>query len=217
MRKFLLTCIALLTGYATADVGDVTLWDPAAGRTAELYQVALQAKAIQEELGAVVFIGTDQDGHMHYANVLDTWESWGKYQATLATNADWQALVSKFEADPPAEQVATFHVNNPIVAESNNVSMVFSWDVLPGRTPAMVALAQEAVGIHAKLGASAGINIDDLGDVHYEMTFDSWEAWGKFTTAVQNSEEWAAFITRANQDPVAELVKVYRINTYTGE
>jgi hypothetical protein len=217
MKKFLLTCAVLVSGYATADVGSGTLWDPAAARTDELYQVATQAKAIQEKLGAEVSIATDQDGNMHFFAAFDNWESWGKFQAKLAANADWQALVAKFEADPPAVQGQTFYINTPVVAKPNNVSVVFAWDVQPGRTPDMIANAQEAAGIHAKLGASAGINIDDLGDLYYELTFDSWEAWGKYTTAVQSSEEWAAFIAKVSQDPVAELVKVYRLDTFNGE
>jgi len=217
VKKFLLTCAVLVSGYATADVGSGTLWDPVAGRTDELYEVATQAKAIQEKLGANVSIATDQDGNMHFFSVFDNWESWGKFQAKLAANADWQALVAKFEADPPAEQGETFHINMPVVAKPNNVSVVFVWFVQPGRNADMIANAQEAVGIDAKLGASAGISIDDLGDLYYELTFDSWEAWGKYATAVQSSEEWAAFIAKVSQDPAAELMKVYRLNTYTGE
>jgi hypothetical protein len=53
--------------------------------------------------------------------------------------------------------------------------------------------------------------------LYYELTFDSWEAWGKFETAVQSSEEWAAFIAKVSQEPAAELMKVYRLDTYTGE
>ena len=74
--------------YATADVGSGTLWDPVAGRTDELYEVATQAKAIQEKLGANVSIATDQDGKMHFFSAFDNWESWGKFQAKLAANAD---------------------------------------------------------------------------------------------------------------------------------
>jgi hypothetical protein len=217
MKKLLIACIAMVSGYATADVGDVRLWDPAPGRAAELYQAATTAKAIHEKLGASVTIATDQDGNMHYANVFDNWESWGKFQAALAVSADWQAFFTSFGMNPPGELVATFFVNNPVVAKANNVSVVFSWDVLPGRTADMVALSQEAAAIHAKLGASAGINIDDIGNVHYELTFDSWEAWGKYTVALQNSKEWAAFIAEASQDPIAELVKVYRLDSYAGE
>jgi hypothetical protein len=75
-----------------------------------------------------------------------------------------------------------------------------------------VALSEEARKIHERLGASIGINIDELGDVHYEMTFANWEAWGNFQMRVAADEEWNQFWTRANQEPMAELLRVWRIN-----
>ena len=69
----------------------------------------------------------------------------------------------------------------------------------------------------ARLGASAGINIDDIGNVHYEMTFDSWEAWGKYVAVQATDKEWNEFLARANQNPMADLVKVWRLDSLPGQ
>ena len=212
MKKFFMAALALLSGYAQAEVADVGIWEPYAGRVADLRDVAMEARTISQKLGLEVFIGLDQSNNLHYANTADSWESWAKQQAMLAASAEWQAFIAKFEADPSGKQVNTFHVFSPVVAETKAVSIVYSWDVFQGRTNEFLTSAQEAAAIQTKLGASVGMHIDDLGDVHYEVTFDSWEAWARWDTAMANSEEWGTFWSATNEDPSGELVKVYRVN-----
>ncbi len=214
MKRLVIGCLAWCATSVFADVAEVRLWDPLPGRGAETMAAAVEAKAIQEKLGAEVQIGNDQHGNMHYSLIFEDWEAWGKFQAAMDDSKEWAEWFQKFAADPPAQPAGVFHVNNPVVAEPNKVSLVYSWDVMPGQGAQMMANAQEAVGLHSKMGASAGINVDQLGNVHYELTFDSWAAWGRFTKAVQASEEWGAFIQRASQEPAAELVQVYMIERY---
>jgi hypothetical protein len=211
--KKLIIGIALLVGTAAqAEVADVGLWEAYPGRGAELMAVAQEARAIQAKLGMDIYIGVDQRGLLHFAAGADTWENWGKAQAALAQHAEMQALIEKFQADPPARQVESFHVFTPMAAEVRGVSVVYSWDVLPGRTQDFLESAQQAAAIQSKLGASVGMHIDDLGDVHYEVTFDSWAAWGRYDAALAASEEWNAFFSDAMENPTGTLVKVYRVD-----
>ena len=90
--------------------------------------------------------------------------------------------------------------------------MVFSWDVQQGQTENFVALCLESQKIHERLGASAGVNIDEIGNVHYELSFENWAAYGEFSEKLAVDAEWQAFFSNANADPVAELVKVWRLN-----
>ena len=212
MKKLLIAALALLSGYAQAEVADVNIWEPYPGRAADLRDAAQEARSISQKLGIEVYVGLDQRGNLHYGNTADSWETWAKQQAALAESADWQAFVTKYESDPSGKLVESFNIFSPMVAETKAVSVVFSWDVYPGKTDEFLTSAQEAAAIQTKLGASVGMHIDDLGDVHYEVTFDSWGAWARWDTAMANSEEWAAFWTAAGEDPTGELRTVYRVN-----
>ena len=66
--------------------------------------------------------------------------------------------------------------------------------------------------IHERLGASVGVNVDELADVHYELSFENWEAYGKFSENLAVDSEWQEFFSGANAEPVAELTKVWRLN-----
>lgn len=199
-------------GYVRAEVADVAIWEPYPGRSAELFATAQEGRAILSELGFGIFVGVDQWGNLHFASGADTWEEWGKLQTKGAQSAEWQAFVQSFLSDPSAKQVGSFHIDSPLSAESRGVSIVYSWDVQPGKTAQFLESAEQAAAIHTKLGASVGIHVDDLGDVHYEMTFDDWAAWGRFSAAQAASEEWNAFFSSVMDSPTGELVRVYRID-----
>lgn len=208
------TALLLLLSCAAgswADVGVVRIFDPQPGRANDLYAAGAKAEAIQEKLGAIVDVWIDQTGSMHHVMSFANWEAWATFGTALEASNEWTAFIQGFAGNPPGTPDGVIFLNTPVVAVSKPVALVYSWNVMPGKTGAFIANAQEAAAIHQKLGASVGINIDDLGDVHYEMQFDSWAAWAKYTTAIQQSKEWEAFITKANQNPMAELVNVLRL------
>ena len=103
-------------------------------------------------------------------------------------------------------------INQITVAESQPASVIYSWDVHQGKTQDFVALSQTSKTMHERMGASIGILVDELGDVHYEMTFPSWEAWGKFQEKAASNKEWQAFYAKTLMDPTANLIKVWRLN-----
>ena len=210
MKKSLILLLTVFSTSILADVAQVNIWKAHPGRMADMFDSAMAAKAIHEKLGATVSIATDQNLNLHYVTIFDTWEDWGQFSGEMANSAEWDEYWTKALSNPAAELVETLHVNNPDPAEPKPVAIIYRWDVNPGKTQEMIARATEAIGIHNALGASASVNIDDIGNVHYEMTFDSWAAWGKFSAASQESEAWANFQAKYSQ-PIAELVKVYRL------
>lgn len=212
MKRITIFLIALLSGGAWADVAVVNIWEALPGKSSQLFQNGMEAKAIHEKLGATVSIAADQDGNMHYAVAFDSWEALGKFQDAGATSEEWQTFWQRVSMEPTAELLRSYLINNPVVAKAQAVSMVYSWDVEQGKTAAFVARSEEARKIHERLGASIGINIDELGDVHYEMTFASWSAWGEFQSRAATDEEWNQFYANALQEPLAELIKVWRID-----
>ena len=208
------TLFLLLTAFSTsilADVAQVNIWKAYPGRMADMFDSAMKAKAIHEKNGATVSIATDQHLNMHYVAIFDTWEDWGKFSGKMLNNPEWDEYWTQALANPAAELIETLHVDNPNPSEAKAVAIIYLWDVDPGKTQEMIARATEAIGIHNALGASASINIDDIGNLHYEMSFDSWAAWGKFSAASQESEAWAEFQAKYSQ-PIARLAKVYRLN-----
>jgi len=217
MRKAIVLCLALLSTYGWSDVAQVNVWSPYPGKGAETYQNAMQAKVIHEKLGASVTISQDQDLNILYVVVFKDWSDYGKFFDAMNSSQEWQVFWQKISAEGAAELIQTFTLNNPVVAEAKPVSMVYSWDVDAGRTPDFISVCEGAMPIHKRLGASPGINIDELGDVHYELTFDSWEAWGNFAMKSATDEEWNAYFAKANENPIATLTKVWRLNVMQQE
>ncbi len=213
MRNAIVVCLALFAAQAWSDVAQVNIWAPYPGKAAQMYQNAAEAKAIHEKHGATVTIAQDQDLNMHYVVSFKDWIQYGKFSDAMAASEEWQAFWQRISSDSAADLTQTFMINNPVVATPKPVSMVFSWDVDAGRTADFISICEGAMPIHKRLGASPGINIDELGNVHYELTFDSWEAWGNYTTKAATDAEWSAYVAKHSENPVATLSKVWRINT----
>lgn len=219
-RLVVFVAAAMWAVCAWASVSEVRLFEPAPGRSAEMMKAAVDARAIQEKLGATVFIGVSQTGTLHYVATFPDWGAWAAFATKMATSKEWTAFMQKYDvADPNSKPGGVFYVDTPVVAKTLPVTVVYSWDInykVPGAFDTFMASAQQSVAIHSKLGASPGINIDQLGNVHYELAFDSWASWAKFSAALQKDADWAALMKQANATPTAELVNVYMIDTYTG-
>jgi hypothetical protein len=217
VKRLLAVIAAACTLSATADVAEVRQWQPAPGRAAEMVQAAEEARAIHTKLGATVWIGVDQNGILHYATSFKDWSAWAAFITAANASAEWQSFWQKYSvANPNSTNIATFHLNVPVAAKTQAVTMVYSWDVryeVPGAFDTFMATAQKSIALHTALGASAGVNVDEIGNVHYELSFESWAAWAKFSAALDASQEWADLLKDAYQNPTAELVKVYMIDT----
>jgi hypothetical protein len=202
-----------------ASVSEVRVFKPANGRYVEMMQEGAEAKAIQEKLGATVFIGSDQNGNLQYVLTFADWGAWAAFGAKLSKSKEWAAFIKKVDvANPASTQAQVFYLDTPVVAKTLPVTVVYSWDIdykVPNAFDSFMATAQQAVAIHTRLGASPGINVDQLGNVHYETAFDSWASWAKFSAALEKDAEWIALNKKAGETPTAELVGVLMIETYT--
>jgi hypothetical protein len=216
MKKVIVFVAAMWAFGAWASVSQVFEYKPNPGQDTAMYKAALEARAIQQPLGATVFIGTDlTTGNVQYVLTFADWSAWAAFGPKLQASKDWAAWVAKYNVpNPTSTPVGSVFVDTPVVAKTQPVGMVFSWKILPGKFDAFMAIAQKAVAIHNALGASAGINIDDVGNVHYELTFDSWASWAKFNTSLQKSPEWTALMKDANATPTGELMRVSRVEEF---
>ena len=59
-------------------------------------------------------------------------------------NEEWQSFWQRAGEDASAAIRGTFMMNVPVVAKSQQVHMVFSWDVQQGQTPSFLALCQQS-------------------------------------------------------------------------
>ena len=55
--------------------------------------------------------------------------------------------------------------------------------------------------------ADIAINVDQLNRMHFIVSFDSWEAWAKFSDTP--NEEFQQFMATQGQNPNGTLSKVY--------
>ena len=213
MKKVgLVVSLMIFCSHLQADVALANIWSAVPGNGPQLFRNGMEAKAIHEKMGAAVSIAADQDGDMHYVVSFPDWAVWGMFQDAAASNEAWQSFWQRVNKVATAEISATYMVNMVTVAESQPASLVYSWDVDQGKTSDFVALSQKSKTMHERMGASIGIHVDELGDVHYLMTFPSWEAWGNFQAKAATDDEWQTFYAETGKNPVASLIKVWRLN-----
>lgn len=87
-------------------VYQVFIFEPVMGRGNDLFQSAMQAKAIHEKAGASVSINIDQLRKLHYVMSYDSWDDWAKMQDT--PNPDFQAFMKKQGEDPKGKLVKVY-------------------------------------------------------------------------------------------------------------
>jgi len=87
-------------------VYQVFIFEPVMGRGSDLFQSAMQAKAIHEKAGASVSINIDQLRKLHYVMSYDSWDDWAKMQDT--PNPDFQAFMKKQGEDPKGKLVKVY-------------------------------------------------------------------------------------------------------------
>ena len=92
-----------------------------------------------------------------------------------------------------------------------DVLVVNIWDPMPGKGAATVQNSLEARKIHESMGAQALVAADQMGRVHYGLTFDDWAAWAAFGEKLEASKEWQTFWSRVSQSPSAELQDQYML------
>ena len=113
----------------------------------------------------------------------------------MTADEDMQAFVRGYSA-PSAVQLDSFMLNQPLPGEPGNVYNVFIWESYEGRSADMMTKAMDAA-IHQADGVSIAINVDQLGRLHYVMSFDSWADWGKLQDAP--STKWTDFVGNSSE------------------
>ena len=217
MKKLIVFLAAMWALGAWAGVTEVRMFEATPGHGADLMKAAVEARAIQQKLGATPFIGTDQMGRMHYVLQFPDWAAWAVFEDKLRASKDWAAFLAKYDLPQPiSKQLAVSYLNSPVVAKTMPVTLVTAFKVNPGKTEAFVAEGQEYVALHTKLGASPGISIDPLGNVVYVLAFDSFASEAKFLAASQASKEQAALDKKTNENPMGQAVDFYLVEQYTG-
>ena len=207
MNKILLTIILLLPALTVAQVTQVTLWEPLPGKSDEMMATAAQGVAISKKLGLQPALALDTHGRLHYITTFEDWESWGEFQAKAAADPEMQAFVSGYTRNPSATQLESFMLDEPLSGVPGSVYHVFVWQPYEGRTSELFAKANEASKIHSKAGAGVAINMDQLGRMHYVMSFENWSEWGKFQD--NPTSDWANFWSAFLENPPGKVIETY--------
>lgn len=207
MKSILVAVLLLAPPAALADVLEVTIWAPAAGKAPLTFEYGEDARRIQERLGANVTIAADLRNRMHVVQSFENWTEWAKFGDKLQKDDAWSDFIDRINAEPSAELESQYLLNVVSAGAPGNVYQVFVWQPELGRTNDLIQNALKAETIHEKAGADVAINMDQLGRMHYVVSFESWEAWGKFQDTP--NEEFDRFMSEASQDPTGRLVNVY--------
>ena len=101
-----------------------------------------------------------------------------------------QQFVAAYTNSPSATQVESFMLDEPLSGVPGAVYNVFVWQPYEGRMAELFAQAAKASAIHKKAGAGIAINRDQLGRMHYVMSFDDWADMAAFGDKVAASEEF---------------------------
>jgi len=210
MKIKLLFLLTLVAGFASADVLEVRLWKAIPGNSAQLTQHASEARSIQLKLGGQVVVATDRQGRLHYATAHKNWVEWAAFQEKLQASDEWTDFAQKIGTAPAATLEAHYLANQVAPMLPSKVYQVFVWEAYPGRNAEMIEAASTAQPLHEKLGASVGINLDQMGRMHYLMSFDTWADWARFQDAGP-SDEVASFFAEFNSNPPAKLVDVFSV------
>ena len=174
-----------------------------------MYEHAQEAAKIHTSLGGQVSIASDVEGRMHYVMSAENWTEWAKIGEKLDASEAWQKFGAKLGKESAATREATYMLNSVSAGGAGEVYQVNVWKPAQlGGTQALVATALEAEKIHEKAGADVAVLVDQMGLMHYVVSFDSWAEWAKF--ADTPNPEFQEFMRRAAEDPKGELVKVYR-------
>jgi hypothetical protein len=96
-------------------VASIAVWKPPTQRLQDLLAICSEAKKIQEKLGCEVKVWLSgfggEPGTVAYVGEFDDMAQLAEFQSKLESDVEWQALVAKFVADPPAELLQNSLVN----------------------------------------------------------------------------------------------------------
>ncbi len=214
MKAISVTFALLLALPAAADVMSVFIWEAPVGHAQSMLANGMKAREMHQEMGATVAVGTDQYFRMHYVVSVPNAAARGKITDTLNTSEQWQTFMQEASQREGAGKLVKVYNMNVAVPGSKPLGqalVVFRYAPNPGQAQDVVGNATRAKQIHDKLGADASVNITEEGEVHYVLSFESWEAQGKFEDALQGNREWNEFWSGVTANPNAELVGVYRV------
>ncbi len=206
-NKILLALLLTLPILVKAQVTQVTLWEPLPGKSDQMMETAARGVEISKKLGLQPALALDTHGRLHYITSFKNWASWGEFQAKAAADPEMRAFVSGYTKNPSATQLESYMLDEPLSGVPGAVYHVFVWQPYEGRSADLFAKANEASRIHKKSGAGIAINMDQLGHMHYVMSFDSWVDWGKFQD--NPTSEWSAFWASFLENPPGKVIDTY--------
>ena len=206
MKIFTLGLLLSMSSFAVAEVLVVNIFKSMPGKNQLTLQYGQEAKAIQSKLGAKITLGVDMEGRMHVARGFKNWAAWAKSTKELRASKEWAAFLEKINKNPSAVLEDNYMMNTPVPGKVGAVYQVFIFEPVMGRGNDLFQSAMQAKAIHEKAGASVSINIDQLRKLHYVMSYDSWDDWGKMQDTP--NPDFQAFMKKQGEDPKGKLVKV---------
>ena len=208
MRTIILGVFLAFSSSIMADVLEVNIWKSMPGKNPLTMQYGQEVKTIFSKLGARATLGSDLEGRLHVATHFENWQGWAKFRNRLQDSPDWVAFLQKVNANPSAER-ENHYLLDTVSSSGAPAAMyqVLIFEPELGRGGDLVQAAMQAKAIHEKGKAKVAMHVDQLGNLHYVTSFDSWDAWAKFQDTPDPA--FQEFMQEQNKDPTAKLIKVY--------
>jgi hypothetical protein len=182
MKSILAAVILIFSSNAFAQVVSVNVFEPLAGKTGLEIEYFREAKDILQTAGAGVTISRDLSGTLRFASIFESWEAFGTWSDSLATNPVWAAFQRKTAQNPAAIQTENILFNIAVTSglgAPGSVTQVTVWEVTTGTMSALVEGARGAKPIHEKAGSVVAVLTTGQNTMYYLQRYENMAAWGK--------------------------------------
>ena len=199
----LATLLTLSSSFVTAERLEVFRWQASSSSPVALVQGMMAAAKIHEANGATVGIyrmDVGASGRPTFDYVL-RWDSGTAWAKTKESNnsEEWQAFWTQAAEAPSGDLMFSLEAANWDASvmsadfRQDGPYRVYVWQPNPGKAATVYASFNEAKRIHTNAGAKVNIyseGVGGIGNVHYVITFDSWQDMADFGDKMAVSEEF---------------------------
>lgn len=207
MMRVLITSLLLCSSLVAAQVLEVNIWQPMPGLAEKTVQYGKEAEGIVNELGGNAMVAQDRNGNLHFVTSHKNWAEWAAFQNKRTGSKAWTSFLSKISDKPSATLLKNYLLNTPAPGKDGAVYQVYIWQPELGRGADLFQAGMKAKAIHEKEGVAVTIHADQMQNMHYVMSYESWEDWAKFQDSPH--PEFQAFMQELSKNPSGRMIEVY--------
>lgn len=197
MKSIFIALILVISSSTFAQVVSVNVYQPTAGGAPQLTQSFREARAIVQASGAGVAISNDLTGTFRFATVHDSWEAYGEWYSSMATNTDFALFQSRAARTAASIQTDNIRLRTIAAAEPGGgpgaVTQITVWETTSAPMSRLLQAGRDSKVIHEKDGSAVSVYASGNNRMYYLQRYENMAAWGKAQDA-GNSAEFNAYM-----------------------